>query len=791
MNTTVASVLVLAGLVSTVHAEEPEVPQRTPLAGEIVVCFRSAADGVDLDAVTAGWQLGNVHADFAVDASRAILRWQRPRQAHVTNIVLVRFPGHIESGPLLAHLEGQDGIEWCAPNYLYTGEVRELEPNDPQYGSQYHHPLMQNDLAWDLSFGDPSIIVAVTDDGVDLDHEDLVAGIWVNPGEIPGNGIDDEGNGYIDDVNGWDFIHDNNNPNPDGGDDHGTHCAGIAAAGTNNGVGVAGTGGGATIMPIQWYDGGGWTSEIIANSFAYAVDNGASIVSTSYNIDGWVGDPTVIAGFQYLYDQGGMHFNSAGNGNTLNPPRQVFHQTFLVANTDSGDVRNGSSNYGTGIDLAAPGTSILSTILNDGYGTKTGTSMAAPNAAGVAALIWSANPTWTRDQVAAQIYATADNIDAQNPSIAGLLGGGRVNSFRALTETLPAPKVTTANGLPEEGETALEVSGAVTMRFDQVMSPAAVNDPGAFALIGAGPDGRFGTADDTTGTMTWNEYMVGANEVVFDVDMLPQGTYRFVADASVVANPFGTGLDGNGDGVGGDSWTRTFGVCAGTIVLEDTLEIGLGWTVENIAVADGAWDELPSVPIGGGDRGDPPTDYDTSGKCFLTDNVDGNSDVDGGPTMLISPPLDLTGIDDPALSYARWFTGSSGDTMVVDVSSNDGVSWTEVEVVTGNPGWFVHLFRVSDFVTPSAQTRLRFSATDAGSGSVVEGGIDYIRILTFDCSDPDPADIDGDGIVGIQDLLLLLAAWGPCGDPCPEDVDGDGIVGFPDLTLLLASWTTP
>ena len=115
---------------------------------------------------------------------------------------------------------------------------------------------------------------------------------------------------------------------------------------------------------------------------------------------------------------------------------------------DSSDVKAGSSNYGTGVDLASPGAGVLSTTPNNTYSVFSGTSMAAPNAAGVAALIWSLNPTWTREQVLAQLFATTDNIDAQNAGFVDLLGQGRVNSGRAVSESLPAPTVKSLAGIP-------------------------------------------------------------------------------------------------------------------------------------------------------------------------------------------------------------------------------------------------------------------------------------------------------------------------------------------------------
>ena len=406
--------------------------------------------------------------------------------------------------------------------------------------------------------------MGITDDGVDLDHADLAANVFTHPGEIPGNGIDDDSNGYIDDVNGWDFVFANNDPNPNSaGDDHGTHVAGIAGARTNNGVGVAGTAGGSTLLPLQFFSSGQpWTAAIIAETFAYAVDNGAHITSTSYNINGWVGDPVFTAGLQYLYDQGGMHFNSAGNGSELNPARQAFEQTFLVVSTNSADVKSGFSNYGSGCDISTPGESIFSTVLNDLYGTKSGTSMAAPNAAGVAALIWSHNPGWTRDQVAAQLMATADDIDGNNPGLEGLLGAGRANSFRALTEVLAAPRVLALTGIPADGTTTQDTDiGSFSVAFDQILDPASVNTSTSYDLRESGADGLFDTGDDQVRMVTGAKtYMLSTNQMEFDIagGPLGLGSYRLSLTSGGLENPFGTDLDGDGDGSPGDDFVSFF-----------------------------------------------------------------------------------------------------------------------------------------------------------------------------------------------------------------------------------------
>lgn len=752
--------------------------QRIEMPGQLVVSFTSQDAKPEIGPFVEGWNLSGLEPQLQLDGASSLMSWQRRGETLYTNLVVLDFsPAGLDTTRLRQQLSALPGVQWAAPNVGYTGEVKELDPNDPQYGNQYHHPLMQNNLAWDITLGDSSVIIGVTDDGMDTDHEDLIGNLWTNTGEIPGDGIDNDGNGFVDDTNGYDFVFDNNDPNPNsGGDDHGTHCAGISAAGTDNGVGVSGTAGGATLMPLQFFSSGqAWTAVDIAESFTYAADNGASIMTTSYNINGWVGDPVVTAAFDYIYDAGILHFNSAGNGNELNPARQAFTQTMLVASTTNTDARSGFSNYGTGVDLAAPGSDVFSTILNDNYGFKSGTSMASPNAAGVAALIWSANPGWTRDQVAAQISATADNIDAQNPGFEGLFGGGRVNSFRALTETLPAPRFDYSEGLPSDGGALIGELTTFELRFDQILDPNAVNTAGAFRLDFAGADGMFGTADDMNRALTQDEYLISSNAVFLDAtgSITTAGLYRITADASIVSNPFGTLLDGNADGIGGDDWTLTFSACATVVLLEDPAESGVDWSVVNENLQTGAWTSEPEVPIGGGLRNDPAEDFDGSGKCFLTENAPGNTDVDGGPTRLISRAFDVTITADPYLGFAAWLNSGGADTMDIDISGDDGATWVPLDVMSDTDGWELMTYRVSDAITPTANTRLRFSIEDAGGASIVEAGIDALRIVEVDC--------DTNDSVGMN---YCVGAVNSTGAAAMIRAEGSDVVADNDFTLI-------
>jgi hypothetical protein len=236
-------------------------------------------------------------------------------------------------------------------------------------------------------------------------------------------------------------------------------------------------------------------------------------------------------------------------------------------------------------------------------------------------------------------------------------------------------------------------------------------------------------------------------------------------------------------------------------LFEDSFDTNQNWAVSGNAT-DGQWQR--AVP-NNGDRGDPEADaeIDGAGFCFVTDNgniPNDNSDVDGGSTVLTSPVLDAAeGPGETAfLSYFRWYSNDFGgapnaDIFVVEISNDGGASWTNLETVgpagpgTGG-GWIFVEHRIADIITPTANMRVRFNASDLGEGSVVEAGVDEVTIRLAACEEAAcVGDVDGSGVVDFTDLVGVLALWGPC-PGCPEDLDGSGVVGFDDLVTLLAAW---
>jgi len=348
-----------------------------------------------------------------------------------------------------------------SPNYRFGLLI--TQPDDPYLPYQWYVDdggIADVGLpyAWDVERGDTSVVIAIMDTGVDTTHPDLASRIWHNPGEVPGNGIDDDGNGLIDDDEGWDFGMGDNDPKPEytpeGGIDvgfHGTFCAGIAAAATDNGDGIAGAGWNSKIMPLKVSNpDSGLTSSAIAGAFVYAIDKRASIISMSF---GGPGDPGVPEFFQTLVDMatrsGALCVAAAGNdSDSVRVYPAACDHVLAVAATDFNNARADFSNWGPWVDIAAPGSSMWSTICQNytltdldrliyifffGYDDTNpymygdGTSFACPLTAGVCALVRARYPYLTPELVAQHVIANGDAVAYDRPV------GPKLNALRAVS----------------------------------------------------------------------------------------------------------------------------------------------------------------------------------------------------------------------------------------------------------------------------------------------------------------------------------------------------------------------
>jgi subtilisin family serine protease/subtilisin-like proprotein convertase family protein len=331
-----------------------------------------------------------------------------------------------------------------------------LTSNDPHAGDLWGlfdtHGINAVD-AWQASTDAQQVVVAVIDSGVDTNHPDLAGRIWINPGEIAGNGIDDDSNGYVDDIHGWDFVEDDAVPNDDNG--HGTHVAGTIAAVRDNGVGIAGVADNARIMALRFLNasGSGYTSDALA-ALEYAIDNGAPISNNSWGGGGYSGAmatmlDAVVGSHLFVAAAG----NSGQNIDTSPQYPAAYPQDNIlsVAAHDSSGQLASFSNYGVNsVDISAPGVSILSSVPGTGYSSFNGTSMASPHAAGVAALVLGSDPSLSPIEV---ISVLMDG-GRQAPAFAQVRSGAALDGYQALQLIGDGPTVI-ISGAPEDGQVAV------------------------------------------------------------------------------------------------------------------------------------------------------------------------------------------------------------------------------------------------------------------------------------------------------------------------------------------------
>ena len=407
--------------------------ERSYTPGELIVRLRPDVSSKQLD--TLSRKLGALSVSPVFSPTTPAGQHPRLRRNH-----LIRFPAEWALEPLQRRYARHPAIEAVEMNRL-NRPCTETVPNDPSYREQWNLVLMNMPQAWHLEQGNRAVTVAVVDSGIDIQHPDFRSQLWQNAGEIPRNGIDDDGNGYVDDIHGWDFsdapvlsgngdwkVRDNEPQDETG---HGTHVSGIIAAKPNNGIGIAGIAWNCRLMPVRagFKFGGGtyFQNDDAAAAIVYAADNGAQVINMSWGdtVNAFIIEDAVA----YAYARGCVMVAAAGNDGTVGSRYPAGLKTVIsVAWLTKERQLAGDSNFGATIDIAAPGDEILSTDLNGGYQNLSGTSMAAAHVSGVAALVLSANPNYTNAEIQATLISTAGPLFSSN-----LVGAGLVDASAALT----------------------------------------------------------------------------------------------------------------------------------------------------------------------------------------------------------------------------------------------------------------------------------------------------------------------------------------------------------------------
>jgi subtilisin family serine protease len=502
----------------------------------------------------------SVHEPFSADASE-LARVYRLQLAPGSSLFEV-----------IERLSADPYVVYAEPDYLAHAA---FVPNDHRYSDQWGLAKIEAEAAWDVTQGSAAVTIAIVDTGIDLDHPDLADKLWINPGEIPGNGVDDDGNGYIDDIHGWNWVDNNNNPQDDIG--HGTHVAGIAAAATDNAIGIAGTCPDCRLMALKVLDAAGQGSySNIAAAIAYAADKGAHVVNLSL---GGYGNSQLLREAVAAASEIAVVVAAAGNGNRQDRfyPAAYEENVIAVTATDPTDQKAAFANYGDWIDLTAPGVSIWSTMYNDTYAVWSGSSMAVPFVSGVAGLVYSHNPDWSAGAVRGHLLQTVDDIDAANPGYAGLLGVGRLNAYQSVTVA----------AVPELSIVDYAINGV----------PSGSPEPGSIVTMTVSLRNVWADASGVTGVLsTTDPYVTVINDTTNYGDIAGYSTvtntaeaFGFSLSAAAPYNhaiPFELALSGD-DGVYTETKLFTAAVSSGLEYVSGVISQDTTWTPEITYVVSG------------------------------------------------------------------------------------------------------------------------------------------------------------------------------------------------------------
>ncbi|MBT9586355.1 S8 family serine peptidase [bacterium] len=614
-------------------------------------------------------------------------RFPENRFAPATEMLHLKLPEGVRPEEAMQALEKDPRVAYTALNHVFDIEDclvgKTTLPNDLD-PKQWGMTAIHAGEAWSATHGSPKTVIAVFDSGIDTNHSDLKANLWTNRKEIPGNGLDDDKNGYVDDIHGID-------PHQMNGDvmdkfRHGTHTAGTIGAVGNNGKGVTGVNWETQILAIKIFDKNGKTdAAAIAKGLEYAAQNGARITSHS-----WGNKVFNSAMLEAFKSSQALHICAAGNKGENNDVLPIYPASFnldnivSVANTDKYDNRAARSNYGfNSVDLAAPGTDILSTVPGGGTDLMSGTSMACPHVSGVAGLIVSAFPNATSAEVKERLLCGSDKID----SLTGMLAtGGRLNAALALENDRTAPAPITQLSLKKADSRGLNVQWTAT-----------------------GDDGKGGTAalydlryshQPITADNFSQAERVGihapkasGSQENARLELRPELKAR---DLYVALKTF--------DNVGNASPLATLAaqVPAAQVLFRDQGPASFK--------VDGQWAQINHPQVGAAWTDSPDGDYQTSQSTSLTTQTFSLAGMKNA-TAIFDAKLDLDGRD------TLWLQGGS-----------DGTTWSAVGRLEGQKDWQPYQVDLSKFAGEK-KVQFRFALESDGHGTADGCYLNNIAVL--------------------------------------------------------------
>lgn len=707
-------------------------------------------------------------------------------------------------------------------------ELELLDTGGPNESVPPEAPLIAMHVpeAWGRGFTGRGVLVALIDTGVEMTHPDLTGQIWTNPGEVAGNGLDDDGNGYIDDLHGWDFASNDNDPTDAAG--HGTRAAGLiignGAAGKQTGAAP-----GATLMVLRR----GTTQESLWDAALYALENGADILSQSiswkYSFEPRPHYPTWRYKAEVELAAGMIHTNSGGNsGEQLdtepipynvaapanNPPPYLLPQqpqqggTTSVLGVGNVDARSlaisAQSPYGPaewadikahqdptypydmpleyqdypwwngalGLlkpDIVAPGDGSVSTDLGGGYGSFTGTSAATPRVAAILALMKQAAPLAGPADLAQALLTTARDLGPAGPD--NRYGAGSPEAAAAIDALGPPLQVISAEivdpGFPRGDGDGGADAGEIDRLVVTVKNTSAQALTNVELILAAASDAEVKDGYAFLASIPGGGTADSGNAFTLS---FPSGSCGRMAELTLQMRAAGQRRV--------EPLFLTIGTRTTTSLLTDDFETNQGWTVSGGA-SQGAW--VRATPVGTYSSGQPVAPgadhtLDPGEKAYVTGNgsTDPNgSDVDNGTTTLRSPARDARGFTEVEITYYRWFFGSdsAGEDALKVEATGDGTTWKTIEEVTVSEAvWRPRRIILSDLITPGASTMVRFVVQDAVADDTVEGGLDDVTL---------------------NGMAVSCSAWSIPADPTPGPVGSTLHVQRTPAGHLNLSWDPP